>query len=269
MTDVHPAAAVFPMLPDDELEVLAEDIKANGLLHPIVRTPDGLLLDGRNRLEACTRAGVHPDVVTYEGDPVAFVLGANVTRRHMTTGARAMATAVVLATNGKRRDGKWSYGAVPNVGDSPRSTWQAAMADAGVVLDVTPEAAPSVIVGAVSLHAAHAAAIEARKAAESAEERFARLPSDLAELVREERMSLADAEAALRDRERRAADERRDARALLMRILDLAAPAEPTLDFTEAWAVRMGPLEPDLIVRIHDAVGVLTDLAKRAEHELR
>lgn len=40
MTDrlrVHPAAAAFPMMPDDELAALAEDIKANGLNQPIGR----------------------------------------------------------------------------------------------------------------------------------------------------------------------------------------------------------------------------------------
>src|SRR3954447_2894984 len=59
--DVHPAAAVLPMMSDDELDDLAADIEANGLLHPIVLDADGeLLIDGRNRLEACCRAGVEP-----------------------------------------------------------------------------------------------------------------------------------------------------------------------------------------------------------------
>jgi hypothetical protein len=33
---VHPAADVFPMLSDDELAKLGEDIKANGLQSPII-----------------------------------------------------------------------------------------------------------------------------------------------------------------------------------------------------------------------------------------
>ena len=52
---VHPAADVFPMLDDAELETLGADIKLNGLKVPIVFWRAGdeqlLLVDGRNRLE--------------------------------------------------------------------------------------------------------------------------------------------------------------------------------------------------------------------------
>ena len=58
---VHPVAALFPMLADDELAELAADIKANGLRLPIVRDKEGkTLIDGRNRLKACEIAGVKP-----------------------------------------------------------------------------------------------------------------------------------------------------------------------------------------------------------------
>jgi hypothetical protein len=57
---VHPACALFPPMPPNELRDLGEDIKQNGLLSPVVLwTPDTLnddepvwLLDGRNRLDA-------------------------------------------------------------------------------------------------------------------------------------------------------------------------------------------------------------------------
>jgi hypothetical protein len=63
---VHPVAALFPMLADDELEELAADIKANGLRFPIIRDKAGkTLIDGRNRLVACEIAGVKPDFITY------------------------------------------------------------------------------------------------------------------------------------------------------------------------------------------------------------
>jgi ParB-like chromosome segregation protein Spo0J len=63
------------MLDDDELEEMADDIKANGLIMPLlVGRLDGqsVLVDGRNRREACWRAGVVPDYVSLDGaDPVA------------------------------------------------------------------------------------------------------------------------------------------------------------------------------------------------------
>ena len=58
------------MLADDELDELAADIKARGLLQPIVLDAEGRVLDGRNRLAACKKAGVKPDLITYaDGDP--------------------------------------------------------------------------------------------------------------------------------------------------------------------------------------------------------
>ena len=40
----------------------AADIKANGLVHPIMLDVDGkILVDGRNRLKACEIAGVEPE----------------------------------------------------------------------------------------------------------------------------------------------------------------------------------------------------------------
>src|SRR5262249_36802797 len=54
---IHPAAELFPLMTPDELRVLGEDIKKNGLTSPIVlwrshpQAP-AQLLDGRNRLDA-------------------------------------------------------------------------------------------------------------------------------------------------------------------------------------------------------------------------
>src|SRR3954463_16573273 len=94
--DVHPAAAVFPMMSEDELNELAADIEAHGLLHPIVLDYDGeVLIDGRNRLEACYRAGVEPQFrrLNGEDDHLAFIASANLNRRHMTKSQQAIARA--------------------------------------------------------------------------------------------------------------------------------------------------------------------------------
>jgi len=84
---VHPAAELFPMLSESELVALADDIKEQGLLQSLTLLPDGTLLDGRNRLAACTRAAVRPRFVVYSGtDPIGYIVSINVRRRHMTEG---------------------------------------------------------------------------------------------------------------------------------------------------------------------------------------
>jgi hypothetical protein len=86
--NIHPVAALFPMLPLGELSDLAADIKTNGLQQPIVMQGD-TLLDGRNRLAACERAGVNPTFTQYKGDsPVAFIIGVNLHRRHLDQGQK-------------------------------------------------------------------------------------------------------------------------------------------------------------------------------------
>ena len=113
ITGVHPYAEKFPMLGDAELAELAESIAENGLRNPIVLTPDGLILDGRNRSAACERAGVSPTTIVYEGDDLAeYVIDCNSSRRHMSTGARAMATALVLQAAQRRKNGRWVRGSV-------------------------------------------------------------------------------------------------------------------------------------------------------------
>ena len=97
MIDVHPAAAIFPLLEAGDLRELADDIRKHGLIEPIVML-DGKVLDGRNRLSACSIAGVSPRFVQWEGagDPVDWVLSVNLRRRHLDTSQRAMVAARTL-----------------------------------------------------------------------------------------------------------------------------------------------------------------------------
>ena len=90
--ELHPACAAFPALPQNDLQDLAADIRQNGLLEPVTLTPEGLLLDGRCRWDACELVGVEPRTVTYDGnDPIGFVLSKNKNRRHMTVSQKALA----------------------------------------------------------------------------------------------------------------------------------------------------------------------------------
>jgi ParB-like chromosome segregation protein Spo0J len=80
---LHPACSIWPQMSPEALRELADDIRAHGLREPITLTPDGLLLDGRNRALACEMGGVEPMTVVYDGDPVEFSISRNKHRRHM------------------------------------------------------------------------------------------------------------------------------------------------------------------------------------------
>ena len=104
----HPAANLFPRLDTSRLEELADDIAENGQRELIV-VWKGMILDGRNRVDACELAGVEPRYRTIEDpdlDPVAFVLSANLHRRHLNESQRATVAAKlkkILAPAAKER----------------------------------------------------------------------------------------------------------------------------------------------------------------------
>jgi hypothetical protein len=100
-------AALFPMMSEEELDDLAADSKANGLIHAVVVDADGQVIDGRNRLEACRRAGVDPrDELLNGADPRRYILSQNAARRHMSKGQLAL---VIIQTDGLSGNGELSY----------------------------------------------------------------------------------------------------------------------------------------------------------------
>jgi len=82
---VHPFADAFPMMTDEEMDRLVEDIKQHGQIEPCVVNSQGVLLDGRNRRAACEQLGIEPEVRCVDPESeTAFILSLNVARRHLT-----------------------------------------------------------------------------------------------------------------------------------------------------------------------------------------
>ena len=71
---------------------------------------EGKVIDGRNRLEGCHRAGVEPTFTewTGTGSVVASILSVNLHRRHLSDQQRAMLAArVARSWRLKPRSGRW------------------------------------------------------------------------------------------------------------------------------------------------------------------
>jgi ParB-like chromosome segregation protein Spo0J len=96
---VHPAADMFPLMSPEELKELAADIKQHGLRQPACLLEDDegqcVLIDGRNRLDALELLGDEERLnvensIVFEWrnldnpDAWAFVVSANIHRRHLT-----------------------------------------------------------------------------------------------------------------------------------------------------------------------------------------
>jgi len=139
---IHPAAELFPLMGDDELAALGEDIRKHGLREPVVvirqyrRGEDGtldihdydhVLIDGRNRLDAMeaagftlvrdgkldptlghTALGLEPLTGAYaeaeDVDPYAFVISANIHRRHLTAEQKRDLIAKLIETTPEKSD---------------------------------------------------------------------------------------------------------------------------------------------------------------------
>src|SRR5262245_7059198 len=81
--DFHPTPDLFPLLDGPSFDALVDDIKEHGQLEP-VRLFDGKILDGRNRYLACQQLNREVRALDYLGDnPIGFVLGVNLHRRHL------------------------------------------------------------------------------------------------------------------------------------------------------------------------------------------
>lgn len=146
--EFHEYSYLLPDMSESEYAAFRRDVAARGLEEEIVLY-EGKILDGRHRFRACKETGVKPRFREFDGpDPVAFVLSANLHRRHLDESQRAM-IAARLATmkQGARTDlaqncAKSQTEAAKALNVSRRSVQQAK-----IVLGATPELINEVVAG--------------------------------------------------------------------------------------------------------------------------
>lgn len=254
----HPVADLFPMLTDDELTEMAEDIKQRGLLHPIVRDSEGRILDGRNRYDACGRAGVEPTFETYDGDdPAGYALAVNITRRHLTKSQQAMIAA-------RARDHVFSKNMRDIAAENKISPSR--IAYASTVLQYAPELADAVVAGTAGLNDAYQTARERKTAADSDESQLARLREEDPELAdrvveSEGKWSLAAAWAELKERRKLQERDRQAGRDAAARLLATLKTEVSSI----AIAVQLGEktlVTDEIISGVRDAADLLQRLSK-------
>jgi len=85
---IHPAASILPELSQDDYMELKEDIRARGLIEPILKKRIEIM-DGRHRFRACRELRMEPRFTEYDGDDeVAEIISRNILRRHLTADQR-------------------------------------------------------------------------------------------------------------------------------------------------------------------------------------
>jgi ParB-like chromosome segregation protein Spo0J len=222
---VHPVAALFPLMTDDELADLAADIKANGLRHPIVLADmigqDDVVesvIDGRNRLKACLLAGVEPRFERVNGPIglVRFAISANISRRHMSTGQIAMTLALVrraapTAFLPEPEENKPRGRGRPKDPTSPTALARVAgisfqrISEAELIIDYAPDLIDEVKTNHCSLDKAYNTALSRKQAKEWREEGLAKLRKiapDLAARVDKGELTFEEARTLLTDRDK-------------------------------------------------------------------
>jgi len=134
----HPLAERFPLMEGDDLIKLANDISANGLIEPIMLY-EGKILDGRNRYRACKIKKLKFVQAHFRElrnkDPLAYVISANIHRRHLTTDQKRelLATLIKIDPSQSNRQiaeqAKVSHHTVGEVREGLEATGQIAQLD--------------------------------------------------------------------------------------------------------------------------------------------
>lgn len=195
---VHPIAAMFPMLAEDELAELAADIAENGVNHPVVITRGGVLVDGRNRLAACALVKVEPPVTYFDGgDPAAFIISENVNRRHLSKSQRAMAVAKAFPTpqQGKKSEASSATEQVARV----------TLSNARTIIRLAPDLVDQVLAGSLTVDLAYKQALLRKSESDRRLDRIraiGRSNPEFAESVSNGALTIDEAEAKIKEAEK-------------------------------------------------------------------
>ena len=187
ITGVHPYADEFPMASEEELVGLTESISTSGLENPVVVArsiggiADGRLVDGRNRREACSRAGVELLVKfkDFDSDDALkeWVIGVNTTgrRESMTVQIAAASSALVLGEE-RRREGRWIGWSNKELAKNFASSGERkAREQCGLILDALGrDALHEIRDGITSLNSAYERAVAKRESERLEAERLAK-----------------------------------------------------------------------------------------------
>jgi hypothetical protein len=257
---IHPIADLFPMMTEEELQYLAADIKANGLVHPIIVDDENQIVDGRNRNAACKIAGVEPTFDKLNGrDPLDYIVSVNLARRNLTKGQQAMALAMIYP-EGERGRGRNAEArkAKETLGFSSQRLMQARS-----ILRYSRPMAESVLKGVISFDEALEMIRQQQQRAESAEARLQSLKTEAPELaarVDDENLTLDEAMAIHAQNKARIQDLKLSAQAALEDIGGFVHKVEVIRA-----GIRVGAdldFEPNLMKKMSEAWTSFVDLAK-------
>jgi hypothetical protein len=97
---------MFPPIFEEDFSKLVADIKENGLHQPVILY-QGKILDGNNRYRACDQARIEPRFADFKGTDAqaqAYVVSANIHRRHLSPDQRREIIATLLKVDPTKSD---------------------------------------------------------------------------------------------------------------------------------------------------------------------
>jgi len=139
---------LLPPLSTEEFAALKADIKANGVLHPVLVDENGSVLDGRHRLKIDKNAPRKVIEGLSPAEKEALVFRANFTRRNLSPDQKRDARRKMKATAKRLRESdkrKWTQKRVAEVlgvGRQTVSDWFADTSNAGTGNTGSPSSAP-------------------------------------------------------------------------------------------------------------------------------